>query len=441
MDIARRLLLGQRWLVRASLGLGVFAATGCAGTAPWKSGTTTMEVSAEAPAQPTQDTMILRAGHVEEAAAQESHSELAEAEDYFRQEKYRDAERMFHRIADNEKNPPLLAEKARYYEAECLRLQGHYPKAVNTYSRQLQDFNTGVYREQACARMFDIANYWLDDVREEMERQVAKDEGRDPGWKLPTIVNIDKTKPMFDIEGHAIKALELVHLHDITGPYADKALWLCGYVQFFRNNFAEADHYLSQLCDYHKDSKLRPQALELAIMAKNNSTGGALYDARKSSEALRLVHNARATCPELVRERGDFLDRQLLAINYQQAEKDYQIAEFYLRTKHPGSAYFYFDLVKRRYPGTKFAEAATEQLASLEELKQAAPTAPTPAPLNFLQQAQQEVQLLAGRELIIPKLQADAPTTKVPESTAQPGLQGTLTGGSSANPQGQDPNR
>jgi hypothetical protein len=50
----------------------------------------------------------------------------------------------------------------------------------------------------------------------------------------------------------------------------------------------------------------------------------------------------------------------------QQAEKDFRTAEFYRRTKHPGSAYFYYEIVRRRYPGTPLADKATERMKELE---------------------------------------------------------------------------
>ena len=78
-----------------------------------------------------------------------------------------------------------------------------------------------------------------------------------------------------DQEGRTLEALEHIHTHDITGPTADKALFWCGYVNFVRGNFDEADHFFSPLVELHKDSPLRPQAIAYAIQAKNNATGGA----------------------------------------------------------------------------------------------------------------------------------------------------------------------
>ena len=123
----------------------------------------------------------------------------------------------------------------------------------------------------------------------------------------------------------------------------------------------------------HKDSPLRPQAIAFAIQAKNNATGGADYDGRKCAEALQLVHVAEATVPELTQdpEMAAKLTRAKFAIRSQQAEKDFRMAEYYERTGHPGSAVFYYELVRRRYAGTRYSDLASERkehlLAAMKE--------------------------------------------------------------------------
>jgi len=37
----------------------------------------------------------------------------------------------------------------------------------------------------------------------------------------------------------------------------------------------------------------------------------------------------------------EWISRQLVGINLQQADRDFNIAEYYRRVGHPGSAYFY----------------------------------------------------------------------------------------------------
>ena len=58
----------------------------------------------------------------------------------------------------------------------------------------------------------------------------------------------------------------------------------------------------------------------------------------------------------------EFLRRQLVSISQQNADKDWRIAEFYRRTEHPGAAFFYYEIVRRRYPGTKLSELAVERM-------------------------------------------------------------------------------
>jgi outer membrane protein assembly factor BamD (BamD/ComL family) len=184
---------------------------------------------------------------------------------------------------------------------------------------------------------------------------------------MPAVFHTEKKKPLLDEEGRAMQALQQVHLNDITGPLADKALFLAGGVKFYREDYKEADHYFSQLVEHHPNSPLAAQAIELDIISKSLSTGGAEYDGRKVAEARLLVDTALRNYPELAREKAGFLERQLGSISYQQAQKDFSYAEFYRRTGHPGSAYFYYEIVRRRYPGSKYAEMATERMNQVRQ--------------------------------------------------------------------------
>lgn len=276
----------------------------------------------------------------------------------------------FRSLADNQGNSAVLAERARFMQGECRFMLGEYPEAADTYHKVLLDFPTGTYRRDSCARMFQICEYWLDDFRDELEKR--KDEKGVLRWRPHWGNPLDRTKPVVDQEGRALESLQRVQVHDPTGPTADKAIFWCGYVNFIRGNFNEADQFFSELVERHPDSPLRPQAISLAIQAKNNATGGAAYDGRKCAEALRLVHVAEATVPELANnpDLSERLTRAKFAIRSQQAEKDFLMADYYQRTGHPGSAVFYYELVRRRYAGTRYAEAATERQARLVRLMQ-----------------------------------------------------------------------
>jgi outer membrane protein assembly factor BamD (BamD/ComL family) len=318
-------------------------------------------------------------------------SKLQTAEELFTAGQYEKAQSEFRSLADNQGNSAALAERARFMQAECRYMRGQYPEAADTYHKVLLDFPTGAYRRDCCARMFEICDYWLDDFRDELDRR--KDEKGVLRWKPHFGNPFDRTRPFVDQEGRALESLQRVHTHDITGPTADKAIFWCGYVNFIRGNFNEADQFFSQMVELHPDSPLRPQAVALAIQAKNNSTGGAAYDGRKCAEALQLVNIAERTVPELANnpEMADKLTRAKFAIRSQQAEKDFLMADYYQRTGHPGSAVFYYELVRRRYAGTKYAEVATDRQAKLVKMMQDGHPHPGNDPLAVAQAKYKEL--------------------------------------------------
>jgi len=319
------------------------------------------------PPPPPAESRVLRVGHLETDKTPEEGTAAADllgAKEFYRLGEYDKAESVFHRVADNTKNATAIAEEARYYEAECLRLQLKYPKAADTYNKTLQDFPSGAYREQATQRMYEIATFWLEDTKQEMRQAKEKREG-ERWFVAPHFIHFDKTKPFLDEEGRALEKLEQVRYNDMTGPLADRALFYIGGVKFFNEDYRDADNYFSQLCELHKNSEFYPKALELAIMSKHLSTGGAEYDGRKVAEARLLIDTALRSCPELASQKSEFLNRQLVCCTLQQAEKEYNAAEFWRRTGHPGSAYFYYGIVRNRYPGTKYFDMATERMHEL----------------------------------------------------------------------------
>jgi outer membrane protein assembly factor BamD (BamD/ComL family) len=323
---------------------------------------------------PEGDSLILRTnGLVPDKAPKgglspELAARLAQARELFRKQEYDKAEDIFFEIADKDKNPPAAIQEATYYRAECLRLQGHYPKAADLYAGLLNKFPSTPYREQCVQHMFNIANRWLDDTRAEMREEQEKQAGK--RWFVwPRYISFEDSKPFLDREGRAIEKLEQVRLHDINGPLADQALFLCGVVKMYNENYRDADQYFTSIYARHPESPLAPKAIELGIQCKHLSTGGSDYDGRKTAEARKMVNVALASYPQLAnnKEMRAFLEEQKASIDVQQAEKEFKMAEFYRRTGHPASAYFYYKLVERRYPGTKYAQMAVERWNELRE--------------------------------------------------------------------------
>ncbi len=320
-------------------------------------------------APPPAETVVLtKAGFIDDPRAVASTNPLLiTARELFRLTKYDEAELLYHRVSEEKKNTLAEIMEAHYYEAECLRLQGRYPKAANTYVDLLNKFPQNPYREQSIQHMYDIADFWLEDTREEMRERLEVSQGK-RAYIWPNWFHWDKSKPVIDESGRACEKLEQVRLNDINGPLADKSLYMCGVVKYMEENYREADHFFTQIYEKHPNSPLAPKAIELAIASKQMSTGGPEYDTRKVAEARKLVHAALENYPELSNtpEKRQHLQDQLAGISEQQAQSELLKGDFYRKHGNLASAYWYYELVTRRYHGTKAAETAAQNLEKLK---------------------------------------------------------------------------
>jgi outer membrane protein assembly factor BamD (BamD/ComL family) len=356
------------------------------------------------PPNPPAESLILRGDSlVEEKPPPKDSPEarLAGAHELFRRAEYGKAADLFDSLRDKKKQSEAVRIEATFYEAECYRLEARYPKAADLYCALFKDFPTNPYREQATQHLFEIANYWLEDTRVRM-RQTREQHEHKRWFVDQQVFHMDKTKPFAAEETTALEKLEQVHLQDITGNLGlgDRALFLAGAVEFFNENYKDADHFLTQLYQHHKNSPLAPQAIELDIIAKTLSTGGADYDGRKVSEARALIQTAMTAYPELAAKKEDFL-KKLVGIEAQQAQKDLNVAAFYERTKHLGSAWFYYKLVERRYPKTSYAQLAQKRMEEIrgeleKEGKPMPDEGPQPAPSKQLPPEQKMVPFDPG---------------------------------------------
>jgi RNA polymerase sigma factor (sigma-70 family) len=143
-----------------------------------------------------------------------------------------------------------------------------------------------------------------------------------------------------------------------TPEKGDRLLFLEGSTRFLLGHYRAADRAFSRLAEDRRSSPFAARAIELAILSKHLARGGEAERERKVAEGRRIIEKALAN----VTEKAGGLGGQLTDITMQQAEKDFEIGEFYRRTGHPGSACYYYELVRRRYPRSKLAALATERL-------------------------------------------------------------------------------
>jgi outer membrane protein assembly factor BamD (BamD/ComL family) len=144
-----------------------------------------------------------------------------------------------------------------------------------------------------------------------------------------------------------------------------KALLYLGTIHFYRQDYKEADFYFTRLYEEYPNDKDAARAIKQSVICKQLVNGGSVYDPRAVEESKKLLMTSMGAYPELAKDE-DWVRSQLVSINTQQADRDFKIAEFYQRTGHPGSAYFYYELVCRRYPNSEYATKAAQRKVDLK---------------------------------------------------------------------------
>jgi outer membrane protein assembly factor BamD (BamD/ComL family) len=349
------------WRLAAALPWVLMLLSGCASDSwklPWRKTDPDIEVP--------KDSVILKGGRLEKDRTLDAdgQKDLEAARRLFQEKDYAKAEPLFHKLGKDKKVPDTVAEESLFYEAECQRLQKNYRSAEPTYKALLERFRNTQYTDRVNKGLFEIADFWLSDTRTQMNAYYEQLEGKRMFVMPASYVHVSKEKPVFDMEGRALQTLDTVRLNDINGPLGEKALFYIATVKFYNRDYREADFYFEQLYTQYPNSNYADKAIKQSVICKQLSTGGTVYDCRSIEKAKKLLLESQNAYPELAKQEG-WVQKQLIGMNLQQADRDFRIAEFYKRTGHPGSAYFYYELVRRRYPNTTYENRAVERMTEL----------------------------------------------------------------------------
>jgi outer membrane protein assembly factor BamD (BamD/ComL family) len=326
------------------------------------------------------EAFVLRGNGLEKSADwHPRQAELRDAKRLIDEKKFEEGEKAFHAISNDKKCPEQFREEALFFEGECQRLQKHYRAAEETYAQLFKDYPSTQFTERADRAMFEIALHWLEGTRQQMEAYEEQRDGK--RWMVmpTTFIHFSSDMPVFDPEGHAVRVLEGIQMREkvMHTALGEQALMYLATIRFYREDYLEADRHFTDLYQNYPNSKNAARAIKQSVICKQLCTGGTIYDLRTVEESRKLIHTAQTAYPEFSRET-EWIQKQLVGINLQQADRDWRVAEFYRWTSHPGAAYFYYELVRRCYPRTEYASKAE---ARIRELEQRHPDAVRPAQL------------------------------------------------------------
>lgn len=330
-----------------------------------------------------------------------------------------------------------VEEEARFLLAECHYAQEAYPRARDHYEGLCKKYPSTRYLEQSTRRLYTIGIIWLAGNKEAAPSelvQVSAEEVENPGasehpaaahpWTFVPNVS-DRTRPVFDTTGFALKCFKSVWMYDPTGPLADDALMATAVYYVRRGNTREADYYFDLLRQEYPKSEFCQTAFVVGSDVKLANYQGPRYDGKHLANANELIQTTLALYPKL--EDRERLQEKLKQVHAQAAERDFSHGQYYERRGKPQSAAIYYESVMQDYADTEWAEKARERLEAIgpQDWSVAAKTPPQPTVTAEAPGPEKRSFLSAPRLLPTPKIPAPKlwpfGKSETPEAEAETG--------------------
>jgi len=284
-----------------------------------------------------------------------SRKALAEADSLFRDRKY-DAAITKYKVAIDRWPDSVIEEDALWQLAECWFFTDRYPKAEDCYDELVKKYANSRYLDRIAQRQFVIAQYWI-----------ALDTKHNYMTIVPNIA--DRSRPLFDTRGRAIKAFDHVRINDPRGPLADDSIMAQANAHFMDRQWLDSDYFYSLLRSDYPESDFLLEAHLLGLQAKLRAYQGPGYEGGILNEAEVLADQTLVQFPDqLVNDEADRVQTTRAAIAAQQAQRHWNRAEWYAKGKHYTSARIYYAMLARDYPKTMLAQQSRDRLDAITGL-------------------------------------------------------------------------
>jgi outer membrane protein assembly factor BamD (BamD/ComL family) len=285
---------------------------------------------------------------------------FADGDSLFRQAKYEEAAKKFKIAYD--RGPDLPQEEEALFKAgEAYFFCDRYSKSNDYYGILVKKYSSTAYLDQIVARRFAIARYW-----EQCDHNHHH-------WALtPNLA--DKTRPLFDTRGHALKCYDRVRLDDPTGPLADDSIMAAANAYFSWGAYEDADYYYTLLTKEYPRSEHQFMAHLLGFKTKLLRYQGPDYDPKPLEEADEVAKQLLTQFPtELGDERQKIMDEQSRIVA-ERAKRVFVFAEYYYKNKYYAASRLYYQDVIEKWPDTQLAQTSRTRIGDTK----GKPDAPTP---------------------------------------------------------------
>lgn len=249
-----------------------------------------------------------------------------------------------------------LEQDALFMQAESQFFAEDYRKATETYQTLQKNFPRNRHIDRVAARLFSISDYWINRVVSEKD-----------SWLNFNFT--DDKRPIYDMDGHAIRVLDQIRFDDPTGRLADDATMRAASEYLRQQKFAEADEFLTDIRETFPDSEHLFLAHMLGIQCKLELYAGPAYSGLVLEDAEKLVQQTRDRFPDKMQDPGnsESIAKASAEISYHRAGRYAYRAKYRERQKKYGAARVYYNLLLQEYPNTPQAETARTRLAAIEQ--------------------------------------------------------------------------
>lgn len=284
---------------------------------------------------------------------QQAQADFDAAEELFRREKYGEAAKLYKQAAAGWPDSQL-EQDAMFKQAESYFFAARYAAAEKAYEKLIRKYPNTAHLDKIVTRQFSIAHYW------------EQYHNYRPRWvTTPNVFN--KTLPMFDTVGRAMKTYENIRLNDPTGPLADDAIMASANSYFLRGRYLDADEQYDLLRKEYPRSEHQFEAHLLGLKCKMNKYQGPDYDGTPLEEAKQLVKQLKVQfAGKLTSEQKQLVVEADAKLNRELALREFNMGRHFENIEWYGSAKMYYAQVLEDYPNTPLAEQARERLAAIE---------------------------------------------------------------------------
>ncbi len=256
----------------------------------------------------------------------------------------------------------------RFKLAMAMVVEGQYDSAVKEFQGILERHPEGEFVEPC---LYNIAQaYYLAGKYKKAFHAYEDFLERLPGTRLAGLVlekEFQAGVALMEVKPTAaVEIFERVIEHNPKGPLAPESNVKIGDAYFLAMEYASAEESYRELLENYPKSEWAPYALFRIPMCKLNQEImrerdlGRLWKAREGFEEYLANYPTGSFAEEAkkkIHETEEFI-----------AQRQYNIAEFYLRKKRPQAAMSYFEGVMKNFANTLWAEKSKEQLDFLKKI-------------------------------------------------------------------------